>query len=339
VTQKLPEKQRTDIEKELAGLIEDMLADRVQDREATQKDVEAVLLELGDPALLADKYRGYQRFLIGPELFPMYWMVLKIVLMAIGLAMTVVFAIQAIITPAQGLHFLVSSLAGFWMGGIQGFAWVTAVFALIEYLGIRKGKIGFQDEHDWTPADLPSLPEIERQIPRADPIAGIIFTVLFVALITFDIHLFGIWIFQSGQPGTVIPFFDKAVFQGFLPYIWAVTALTILDEVLKLTTGKWTLGLIAFGAARDILNFALAVFMFSSPAIWNSNFMQQMTQVGLAPAGEGFRTFSTAWGYATQNMIYLIGVIFVLQMIATAVKMLRMRNVVLKDRPAISSTL
>jgi uncharacterized membrane protein len=57
VTKKLPEKQRGDIEKELRSLIGDMLADRVGENEASSDDMEAVLIELGNPNELADQYR------------------------------------------------------------------------------------------------------------------------------------------------------------------------------------------------------------------------------------------------------------------------------------------
>lgn len=50
VTQKLPESQRADIEKELQGLVEDMLEDRgVGVETASLEEVEQVLLELGPP--------------------------------------------------------------------------------------------------------------------------------------------------------------------------------------------------------------------------------------------------------------------------------------------------
>src|SRR5690242_9783889 len=101
VTRKLPEAQRADIAKELGGLIEDMLEDHTQGRPATEKDVEAVLLKLGSPDELANKYRGGKGYLIGPEIYSTYIMVLKIVLGAVGIAMFVVFLIQTVMTPAQ----------------------------------------------------------------------------------------------------------------------------------------------------------------------------------------------------------------------------------------------
>ena len=75
VTRRLPKNQRQDIDAELRGLIEDMVEERSPQPE--KSDLEAVLTELGRPSALAAKYRGSKRFLIGPELFDVYFLVLK----------------------------------------------------------------------------------------------------------------------------------------------------------------------------------------------------------------------------------------------------------------------
>ena len=101
VTQRLPQSQRADIAQELTGLIEDMLEERAGDRAVGEKDVESVLLELGNPKDLADKYRGSKKYLIGPELFHPYVSILKIVFFALLVAMSVVFIIETIIEPSS----------------------------------------------------------------------------------------------------------------------------------------------------------------------------------------------------------------------------------------------
>ena len=70
VVKHLPAKGRSDIETELKGLIEDMLAERTGGGRPTPKDLDVVLAELGAPYELAQKYIAQDRYLIGPELFP-----------------------------------------------------------------------------------------------------------------------------------------------------------------------------------------------------------------------------------------------------------------------------
>src|SRR5659263_187062 len=98
VTRHLPEKQREDIAKELRGLIEDMLSQRAE-AHASDTDIEAVLIELGEPSALASKYSGKPRYLIGPEIFETYIMVLKIVLIAIAFGMLVALTVHYAIEP------------------------------------------------------------------------------------------------------------------------------------------------------------------------------------------------------------------------------------------------
>ncbi len=323
VTQNLPEKQRADIEKELKSLIEDMLEDRLQGREATRKDVEAVLIELGAPSRLADKYRGSKRFLIGPDIFPTYLSILKIVFAALGIAMLVLFVVQTVQTPPQALDHFIGALGTLFSAYIQTFAWVTVIFAIFEYTGAMKGKIDEVD--DWKPSDLPPLPDAERRIGRADPIAGIVFTILFVALVSYALNLFGVWTSVGGQPLTVIPVFNEEVFRSFLPFIWATAAISIFTESLKLIIGKWTLPLMALDFFSHVAGFAVAIWMFADRAIWNPGFMQQISQARLAPAGsEAYNGLNTIWQTTTHNFVLFVVLVLGIHVISTGVKFIRL---------------
>jgi hypothetical protein len=56
-----------------------MLADRTKGATPRKEDVEAVLKELGRPTALAAKYRGSKQYLIGPDYFDLYMMIVRIV--------------------------------------------------------------------------------------------------------------------------------------------------------------------------------------------------------------------------------------------------------------------
>ncbi|WP_028608735.1 permease prefix domain 1-containing protein [Paenibacillus harenae] len=323
VTQRLPERQRADIEKELQGLIEDMLEDRVQGGAATSEDVEAVLLELGNPRELAEKYRGTKRYLISPELFTTYLSVLKIVLLSVGIAMTVTFLIETIINPVQILEHFVSNLVSLLMGCFQAFAWVTIIFGLVEYAGVKKENLGIMTSDRWKPSELAPLPDQRNRIKRSDPIAGILFTVLFLVLFTFSIDLFGVWRFQSNSP-TIAPFFNEEVFSGFLPFIWAVFGLSVLKDTMKLIAGRWTIKLIGFDILVNAAHFILALIMFSNLTIWNPDFMLQLAAAGLTPEGsEAFQTVSRIWDRSTAGLIYIIGLIVAIQILILVEKAFR----------------
>ena len=83
----LPSRQQHDVVRELR---ED-LRSQVEDREAelgrplNKEEQEQMLKHLGHPWLLASRYQP-RRQLVGPALFPFYWLILKI---ALGVALIV----------------------------------------------------------------------------------------------------------------------------------------------------------------------------------------------------------------------------------------------------------
>ncbi|HLR66794.1 MAG TPA: hypothetical protein VK105_06585, partial [Virgibacillus sp.] len=110
VTQKLPQAQRRDIADELHGLIEDMRDERAETSKTSENDIEEVLLELGNPRELADKYRGTKRYLIGPNIFDTYILILKIVLIVISSLIGVGFLIQTILNPISILDYFIDMI-------------------------------------------------------------------------------------------------------------------------------------------------------------------------------------------------------------------------------------
>lgn len=327
VTRQLPQSQREDIERELRGLITDKLNDRLQGREAASQDVLAVLTELGDPRRWADRYRGRPRSLIGPELYPTYLTILTIVLSAVAIAMLVVFIVQTVVTPGNVIEHLAAGLANLFGGAAQAFAWVTVSFALAERFGDVKELSAAAGGSTWTPVDLPELPERSLQIGRGEPIASIVFTVAFTALVTVALDVFGIWVFNGTRGGQVVSFLNPDVFRAYLPLIWALAALSIVNEIWKLAAGRWTARLIAFDVLVDVCNFALALSLFSNPSIWNPAFMDQAVQTGLVPQeGEPFNALALLWRQVTSSVIYVVGFAFGIGLIQSVTRAVRLRG-------------
>ncbi len=80
IGRRLPPKNRSDIEKEIRSALEDMLEDRSK-KESRAIDEEMtiqVLKEYGKPEKVAASYQS-ERYLVGPQLFPTFWMIVKIV--------------------------------------------------------------------------------------------------------------------------------------------------------------------------------------------------------------------------------------------------------------------
>lgn len=323
VTQKLPAQQRVDIEKELNGLIEDMLDERTQGAPVQESDVEEVLIELGDPSSLADKYRGKERFLISPERFDPYLSVLKIVLVSVAIAISVGFVIDFFMGPVNIAKQFAEYLASLFSASIQGFAWVTIVFILIEHRGNRTSDN--RTKKPWRPSDLPSIPDPKTVIKPIEPILGIIFSVVFLILFAYMLNLVGVHRFYDGQ-STVIPVFNEEVFRKYIPFIWVLTAIGILRDCMKMITRKWTRQIVVFHLFFNIMSLIFTLIMFTDPSIWNPQFMNELVQAGAITEGsEGFQTVSTIWDRSREGLIYVIALITVIDSIATGMKLYRIK--------------
>lgn len=321
VTQKLPESQRADIEKELHGLIEDMLEDRRAGSEiASIADEEQVLLELGPPGEMAARYRGSERYLIGPGLIGSYWAVLRIVLysvaVALGIAYMVDFFTSSDPTGEQLLEYFVSLLSV----GIHGFAWVTVIFAYIEYRGARQ-----VSKDPWKPSDLPAIPEPATRIKPIEPVLGILFSVLIFVLFTFSIDLIGVHRFH--ETSIAIPVFEQAAIAKYLPLIWILTAFSILQDSIKLITRKWTPQLAVVHVIFNVASVIVAVILFSNMTIWNPTFMDQLVQAGLVtPGDEAYETVKSIWDRSRDGLIYIIVVIALIDTVSVVMKWFRRKN-------------
>lgn len=267
VARRLPDKGRKDIEAELRGLIEDMLEARCGDITPTKKDVDIVLMELGSPAEFAAKYgnaEGKPRYLIGPSIFPQYLMILKIVLLAVLIGMTVVSIIQTFV-DANGMTGF--EIFGAWMGNItsglfSAAACVTLIFAIFEWRGISMNDLNA----DWL-SELPPVPKVESRFSRGECIFGIVFSSLFLLLFIAAPQYIAVY---TGQK--VIPLFDMELYPKLLPLIAASCMLGVCKEIAKLLEGRYTMRLAVGISIVNIVSIVLCIIVLSQP-IWNPSLL------------------------------------------------------------------
>ncbi|WP_342028027.1 HAAS signaling domain-containing protein [Lentibacillus halodurans] len=314
VTKRLPEAQRQDVADELRGLIEDMLNERVQGRDITEEDVEEVLLELGNPRNLARQYRDTKKYVIGPELYDLYILVLKIALISVVTVSTAVFIIQIILNPINTLDYFINYIVSFITTTIPiVFGWTTLAFALAEYFGednlkklnIDKEKLNLDKE--WKPENLAPIPDPKRQIKRSEPIIGIIFYVLIIMILAFSNDYFGIWIFQDGEFSTVVPFLNEETYGSFLILILIVFGFGIVKECLKFRYEKWTYTLVIFTAIVNLISIAMIMFMITGAQFWNPNFMNELIQYGfVTEASQSYESIRLIWEQLTLWTLILL---------------------------------
>lgn len=263
VTKRLPHKMRGDIEAELKLLISDMLEQRCGDIIPTEHDIRVVLTELGTPAELADKYDPDKHAaLIGPPYYGKYKTVMKIVLLAVGGGMLLSGLMNLIFNGEGHLFFrLMAWIGEVFAAEMFAFAFVTALFAFFQRKGVKL-------DQDDALGDLPPVPKKHERIERSDPIAGIVFSVLFLVLFLWaSPQIIGYF----GDAGFV-PLFNQSAIQKLWPLIVGIFALGIIKESFKLYEGRHTKRLAVVTLFTGVLNVLLIALFITADGLINPVF-------------------------------------------------------------------
>lgn len=123
----LAKSQRQDLIAELEVDIRSQIADRESElgRPLTESDIAELLKQRGHPMLVAQAYLP-QRYLIGPRLWPLFRIVLIVVLLCILLP------VYALIVLPLGLHSPMGTAWECFTACVFGFGVITLVFAVFE---------------------------------------------------------------------------------------------------------------------------------------------------------------------------------------------------------------
>jgi hypothetical protein len=285
IGRRLPAKQREDIVKELRSLLGDALDARTQGRDATEEDVAAVLKEFGSPAEVASRYAG-ERYLIGPRMFDLYWLVLRIVLLCMtgGLLIALVVDLVTDTTTIPGaLLRLVGFVPSLLTAAFTAFGYVTGIFFLVERAAARKELRVPLDKKEWNPKDLPRIPVRVDRVGPAGPIVAILFT------------LFGMWLFNL-HPDLVafvytlndgwshlmqVPMLTSDGLAAYLP-LWNVGWIaTLVLQSFLLARGRWQFGTRIAQAALQFFNIGVLAYMIAGPALVSPDVFRNLPELAV----------------------------------------------------------
>jgi hypothetical protein len=169
----LPKTQKQDILAELSEEIRSQVDEKQSElgRNLNEAEVEAILKKLGSPILVANRYLP-QQHLIGPVLFPIYKLVLKMAWLFYFVPWLVVWICLATLVPANRAGnpgtLIVGAMHAFWVTAVYTFVLVTAAFALVEKYHLKSGFL-----EKWNPRKLPPLRDPNR-IKRSSSITEIV---------------------------------------------------------------------------------------------------------------------------------------------------------------------
>ena len=245
VKKHLPWQRQDDIIAELKANLEAQLEDREAElgRKLSDAEVEAWLKQLGSPIQVAARYQP-QRYLIGPGLFPIYWYVLRLVMVWCAVIYTVVNVIQIV---ASG-----SDTEAIWRAAAHlpqvlfiNVAIMTLIFAVIEWTGAQiPGKVQTMVgmAPPWQVGRTPRFAPGEgcgKKRTYAHAVAEVIFGwILLVWLLLVPHHPFllfgpGVYYFDS------LPFQLASVWWTWYWWIVALNAVELVWHMVALLRGTW----------------------------------------------------------------------------------------------------
>ncbi|MBC7959031.1 MAG: hypothetical protein H7X94_04115 [Vallitaleaceae bacterium] len=274
VGEKLPKKQRDDITNELRSAILDALDEKVAERnskngqqgEPTEEEVFEVLEVFGSPSVVARQYLPQERYLIGPELFDMYKLVLMITFFAVAIGISASAIVSAFEGGSLSTQIFVEILGDIFSGIFSAVGTVTIVFAAIQHFNseddLKKINIG----NSWRAKELSPIPFPHNRIKRGDAIAGICFTVLAILVFNLFPDLIAVYQVVDGLVSK-IPIFNLDILAHYMLFFNLVWVAQILLHGYNLKLGMWTTYSRLFAIVIDLATVVVIVIALKDPGL------------------------------------------------------------------------
>lgn len=318
VGRKLPQSMREDIEAELKSTLMDMLDDRAkaEDRIVDEDLEQELLKEYGSPDEIAAKYLPEQQ-LISPKLYPIFWMILKIVLTVLAITTIVSIGVQLGqmgVNVSGAANVVGEAFLELIQSAMQAFGTLVLVFALIT----RFGKIDADLKTEWQPRDLLKIRD-EDKIKPAELITAIIFSTIGIVIFNFYPDLISLYNNVNGQI-EVYPLLTAAFF-GYLLWFNILWILEIIQNALLLKDGVYTRASRIFEIGLNIANVALLIVIISGPAIvqlpvtWMQDFAGMSSETAVL--------VQTQFVTGIRTVLGLVSAIVVIETAVKAYKLLR----------------
>jgi len=253
----LPRKQQDDVVREL----NDEILSRVEEKEdalgrpLTEDEQVALLKQMGHPMLVASRYRS-QRYLINPSVFAIYWMVLRLVLAVVFVAMAI--ASIALAASGQSLGKALGIIFQYPFAALSIFAWVTTIFVVLDIVQVKFNLFG-----KWEPRTLPKLSKTKPRHSMIESVVGLMLSTIFgVWWLVALKHQF--WIFGPGYE--VIHF--GPVWQTIYPLFVVMVVFSVIRSSIDVARPGWERGRTWFRLIYRALNLLVLYFLFNAAELF-----------------------------------------------------------------------
>ncbi|NPV40412.1 MAG: hypothetical protein HPY72_03590 [Anaerolineae bacterium] len=281
VKRELGGRERDDIAAEIESYIYDLLEERHPgDREIGREELETILKEMGSPRKVAGQYSP-QRYLIGPRLFPVYWLVLRIVAAVVAGALTLSLVIASSINPpADLIKTFVEFLSTIFDGILSAAASITIVFAIIERATEGKRLEEIEELKELKIDELPELPEEEKPFSLVGISIEAALGVLGLAFFSYIRGTGGalpVILNPNTQMHMARVFTDH--YLGFIPVILGLTGLEVARNVTLLVQARHSSITNWWDIALKAGSMVLSGFMLGALPLVTLDYFQSIFQV------------------------------------------------------------
>jgi hypothetical protein len=254
VGRNLPRKNRSDIQAELRSSVVDSLEDRYGP-EPNETQIAEMLKELGPPKNVAASYYPEGQYLIGPSYYPLFRLIIWIVLASVVGAQILALIVAGVfvgdpISPLDALAGLLNSIP-------SSLGWVVLVFLILQRFEVHPDSEG----EDWDPNSLPLL-EPEDDLKRWELIVGLVFSILILVLVVFFPH----WIGFVTTPGG--KFYPNPVIIQYLGWVIVSLLAGVGLDIYLLRQGRWELSTRIAKIAVNILNTVVLFLLYQGHTTW-----------------------------------------------------------------------
>lgn len=273
VGQYLPHHLRADVEAELRSLLAESVEEKARAGgvDAGEDLAAAVVREFGSPKEVAARYAPDPQYLIGPRLYPIYVVAVKVMLPVLAALVVVLAVVGRFQEPGEppSLAVLVRATGRFLWSALVNLGIMTLVFALVER-AIR------QDASAGKAFDPASLPRVDD--PDTISYFGRIFALYAIVILALAFNFFPGWVALfvfHGSESTVYPLLTPA-FSRYLPLLNAWWVLAFVLNLAVLRDGRWRRATRWADVALEVANAVILLLIVTGPPVFTHDVLVKL---------------------------------------------------------------
>lgn len=273
----LPGKNRDDILAEIRSALMDTLEAKVEG-EPTEENIVDLLKEFGEPQKVAAAYSEERQYLIGPELYPLFRMLVGIVLAAVIGAQLLAVGVAA--WADNQTSNIVGSLLGILTSVPSALGWLVITFMILQHFGVKPNL----NEKPWDPRTLPEI-EKDEEIKPAEHIFGIVAGVILMALVAVMPDKLGIYLFPGGR------FYPDPILTQNWVWILLALAAGIALNIYLLWLGRWNV----YGKVAQMVVDLFSIVVLSVLVNGHNHWLAANGSTGFLAAVEKLSDVTANW--------------------------------------------